>query len=96
MFKGKARLTLPDGLNVEDLRRSLEAIADELMVDLLLEDNAPLVLCGLEPFQIVIASEAKQSTGHYRKHRLLRFTRNDGVRSIQARKLSRNVLRQRN
>jgi glycine cleavage system regulatory protein len=45
MFKGKARLTLPDGLNVEDLRHSLEAIANELMVDLSLEDNAPLVLC---------------------------------------------------
>lgn len=46
MFKAKARLTLPDGLLVEELRRSLEALAHELMVDLALEDNAPLVHCG--------------------------------------------------
>jgi glycine cleavage system regulatory protein len=46
MFKAKARLTLPDGLPVEELRVSLEALADELMVDLSLDDTAPLVLCG--------------------------------------------------
>jgi glycine cleavage system regulatory protein len=46
MFKAKARLTLPDGLHVEELRRSLEALAHELMVDLALEDNSPLVHCG--------------------------------------------------
>ncbi|HEY2147007.1 MAG TPA: ACT domain-containing protein [Pirellulales bacterium] len=46
MFKAKARLTLPDGLDVEELRRSLEALADELMVDLSLNESSPLVLCG--------------------------------------------------
>jgi glycine cleavage system regulatory protein len=45
MFKVKARLTLPDGLLVDDLGRSLEAIANELMVDLTLDDNSLLVLC---------------------------------------------------
>ena len=45
MFKAKARLLLPDGLPVEELRDSLEALADELMVDLSLDDTAPLVLC---------------------------------------------------
>jgi glycine cleavage system regulatory protein len=38
MFKAKARLTLPDGLPLEDLRQSLEALAQELMVDLSLDD----------------------------------------------------------
>ncbi len=37
MFKARARLTLPEGLQVEDLRQSLEAIAHELMVDLSLD-----------------------------------------------------------
>jgi glycine cleavage system regulatory protein len=37
MFKAKARLTLPDGLSLEELRQSLEALAHELMVDLSLE-----------------------------------------------------------
>lgn len=37
MFKAKARLTLPDGLPLEELRQSLEALAHELMVDLSLE-----------------------------------------------------------
>jgi glycine cleavage system regulatory protein len=41
MFKAKARLTLPDGLPLEDLRQSLEAIAHELMVDLSLEGASP-------------------------------------------------------
>ncbi|WP_374547333.1 glycine cleavage system protein R [Rhodoblastus sp.] len=45
MFKAKARLTLPDGLDVEILRGSLEALAHELMVDLSLEDNRPLIPC---------------------------------------------------
>jgi glycine cleavage system regulatory protein len=43
MFKAKARLTLPDGLALEDLRRALEALAHELMVDLSLEDNSTRV-----------------------------------------------------
>jgi len=41
MFKAKARLTLPDNLDLEDLRQSLEALAHELMVDLSLDDDAP-------------------------------------------------------
>jgi glycine cleavage system regulatory protein len=41
MFKAKARLTLPDGLPLEELRQSLEAIAHELMVDLSLEGASP-------------------------------------------------------
>ncbi len=44
MFKAKARLTLPDGLDVDDLRRSLEALAHELMVDLALADASPLAV----------------------------------------------------
>lgn len=43
MFKAKARLTLPDGLCLEELRRSLEALAHELMVDLSLDEDSPLV-----------------------------------------------------
>jgi glycine cleavage system regulatory protein len=43
MFKAKARLTLPDDLDLEDLRQSLEAIANELMVDLSLDDKPALV-----------------------------------------------------
>ncbi len=39
MFKAKARLILPDDLPLEDLRQSLEALAQELMVDLSLDDN---------------------------------------------------------
>jgi glycine cleavage system regulatory protein len=38
MFKATARLTLPDDLDVDTLRRSIEAIAHELMVDLTLDD----------------------------------------------------------
>ena len=37
MFKAKARLRLPAGLDPEELRQPLEAIANELMVDLELE-----------------------------------------------------------
>ena len=39
MFRARARLTLPDDLHLEDLRQSLEALANELMVDLSLDDN---------------------------------------------------------
>jgi glycine cleavage system regulatory protein len=46
MFKARARLTLPDGLDLEQLRRALEALAHELMVDLSLDDNATLVHRG--------------------------------------------------
>jgi glycine cleavage system regulatory protein len=37
MFKAKARLNLPDDLDLDELRKSLEALANELMVDLDLE-----------------------------------------------------------
>jgi glycine cleavage system regulatory protein len=37
MFKARARLMLPDDLDLEDLRRSVEALANEIMVDLALE-----------------------------------------------------------
>jgi glycine cleavage system regulatory protein len=37
MFKAKARLMLPSGLDPHDLRRSVEALANEIMVDLDLE-----------------------------------------------------------
>lgn len=39
MFKAKARLRLPNDLDIEELRRSVEALANELMVDLDLEDD---------------------------------------------------------
>ncbi len=37
MFRARARLTLPDDLELGQLRRSIEALANELMVDLTLE-----------------------------------------------------------
>jgi glycine cleavage system regulatory protein len=46
LFKARARLTLPDDLDLEQLRQSLEALADELMVDLSLDGVAALVHCG--------------------------------------------------
>ncbi|MCW2316146.1 Glycine cleavage system regulatory protein [Rhodoblastus acidophilus] len=45
MFKATARLLLPDGLAIDDLRQSLEALASELMVDLTLDQAAELVAC---------------------------------------------------
>ena len=39
MFKAKARVRLPDDLDLAELRGSLEALANELMVDLDLEDD---------------------------------------------------------
>jgi len=39
MFKARVRLTLPDDLDIEVLRRSIEAIAHELMVDFSLDDD---------------------------------------------------------
>jgi glycine cleavage system regulatory protein len=41
MFKAKARLKLPADLDPEDLRRSVEALANDLMVDLEIEDRGP-------------------------------------------------------
>jgi glycine cleavage system regulatory protein len=46
LFKAKARLTLPDDLDLEQLRQSLEALADELMVDLSLDGIGALAPCG--------------------------------------------------
>jgi glycine cleavage system regulatory protein len=46
LFKARARLTLPDDLDLEQLRQSLEALADELMVDLSLDGVSSLVDCG--------------------------------------------------
>ncbi len=37
MFKARARLQLPEGLSEETLRRSIESLANELMVDLNLD-----------------------------------------------------------
>lgn len=39
MFKAKARLTLPEDLDIDQLRRSIEALANELMVDLSFDDT---------------------------------------------------------
>jgi glycine cleavage system regulatory protein len=39
MFKAKARLKLPTDLDPEELRRSIEALANDLMVDLEFEDD---------------------------------------------------------
>lgn len=39
MFKMKARLILPDDVDIEKLRQSIEALANELMVDLSLDDE---------------------------------------------------------
>jgi glycine cleavage system regulatory protein len=41
MFRAKARLRAPDGLGVEDLRKALERLAGEIMVDLAVADDEP-------------------------------------------------------
>jgi glycine cleavage system regulatory protein len=55
MFKAKARLTPPEGLPLEELRRSLEALAHELMVDLSLEGASPAPSAAAESMDRVIA-----------------------------------------
>jgi glycine cleavage system regulatory protein len=40
LFRARAVLSLPEALDPEELRHSLESIADELMVDISLEDQA--------------------------------------------------------
>ena len=41
MFRARARLRSPDGLGIEDLRKALERLAGEIMVDLaIVEDEA--------------------------------------------------------
>jgi glycine cleavage system regulatory protein len=39
MFRARARLRSPDGLGVEELRKALERLADEIMVDLAIGDD---------------------------------------------------------
>jgi glycine cleavage system regulatory protein len=39
MFRAWARLRAPDGLGIEDLRKALERLAGELMVDLVVADD---------------------------------------------------------
>jgi glycine cleavage system regulatory protein len=41
MFRAKARLRAPDGLGLEDLRKALERLAGEIMVDLAVADDEP-------------------------------------------------------
>lgn len=40
LFKASARLGLPDALDIEDLRHALEALTDELMVDITPAESA--------------------------------------------------------
>ena len=39
MFRARARLRSPDGLGIEDLRKALERLAGEIMVDLAIVDD---------------------------------------------------------
>ncbi len=39
MFRARARLTLPDDLDIMKLRQSIEALANEMMVDLSLDEK---------------------------------------------------------
>jgi glycine cleavage system regulatory protein len=41
MFRAKARLSVPDGLALEDLRKALERLAGEIMVDLAVGEGEP-------------------------------------------------------
>lgn len=41
-FHARARVRLPDGMSVDDVRADLEAMADNLMVDLELDDRDPI------------------------------------------------------
>lgn len=41
-FRARARVRLPDGTSVDDVRADLEAMADNLMVDLELEERDPI------------------------------------------------------
>ena len=40
LFKASARLSVPSGIDVDDLRHALEALADELMVEVTPENEA--------------------------------------------------------
>jgi glycine cleavage system regulatory protein len=39
LFRARARLRVPESLSVDALRRAMEALANELMVDLELADS---------------------------------------------------------
>ncbi len=41
MFRARARLSVPDGLNLDDLRKALERLAGEIMVDLAVGEGEP-------------------------------------------------------
>lgn len=41
MFKARARLVLPDDLDLDDLRKAVEALANDIMVDFELEGVSP-------------------------------------------------------
>ena len=41
MFRAKARLSVPDGLALDDLRKALERLASEIMVDLPVGESEP-------------------------------------------------------
>ena len=41
MFRAHARLSVPDGLRLDDLRKALERLAGEIMVDLAVGDGEP-------------------------------------------------------
>ena len=40
MFRAKARLSVPEGLDLDDLRKALERLAGEIMVDLAVGEDA--------------------------------------------------------
>ena len=41
MFRAKARLTVPEGLELDDLRKALERLAAEIMVDVAVGESDP-------------------------------------------------------
>ena len=41
MFRARARLSVPDGVNLDDLRKALERLAGEIMVDLAVGEGEP-------------------------------------------------------
>jgi glycine cleavage system regulatory protein len=41
MFRATARLSAPEGLKLDDLRKALEKLAAEIMVDLTFDENKP-------------------------------------------------------
>jgi glycine cleavage system regulatory protein len=41
MFRATARLGVPEGLQLDELRKALERLAAEIMVDLAVDDGQP-------------------------------------------------------